>query len=404
MLRNNKINLLISIVFAIALWAYITTVVNPDTERTIDDVSVGLINVDALNDRGFTVADGPPTVVDVIVTGPRSEVLALAAADFRVTADMTGYHRGVQTVPVHVVVPGNIELVQARPDSVQVEVVDMVTVYKPVRLEFEEDFPMGEEAGFVEITPNEMEVSGVAAAVDSVDHIRAMVMKDTLTEEITTQRIDVVAINDEGEPVYNVGLSQNSVELTAAHCKTKVVPFSVEFVGEAPASIEVTNMYTPRFITIRGATDVVENIKEIEGGTIDLSTIRNTEVISVESYLTMPEGVEVADASKNLTIRIEVQGIAREEFEFTGDEIEIENLPKNVSAYINTASVTVTVFASQDILDGITKRNLRIYVDAEDRWRGESSLELEVLSECDMEVHGITIEPSTVRAAIIRDN
>ena len=73
MLKNNKLNLLISIVCAIVLWAYITTVVNPETQRTISGIQVDLTNIEALNYRGFTINEGVPYRVDVTVKGARSD-------------------------------------------------------------------------------------------------------------------------------------------------------------------------------------------------------------------------------------------------------------------------------------------------------------------------------------------
>ena len=403
MLKNNKLNLLISIVCAIVLWAYITTVVNPATERTISGIPVELVNVDALNDRGFTVAEGMTFLVDVVVTGARSETLKLSPSDFRATADVTGYRKGSAAIPVNVTLPNNMELVQVRPETIQVEIVDLITVFKQVRLEYEEEFPGGLEPGFIKIIPEEMEVSGVAEDVDRVDYIRALVGTGDLTEEMNTFRVDVHAIDKEGEIIHKVGLSQNSVEVTGMLCTTKRVPVEIETIGEANESIEVTDMFIPRFVTVRGAAADIEAFTEAECRPVDLSSITETVEFMMEDILRLPDGIELAKSSKNLSLRIEVQGIARKEFRFTADMIEVRNLGPSLSGHVNTGSVTVTVLATRDVLAGITQDDLDLYVDATGLIRVGSAMEMEVFADCKTEVKKILFEPQRVRVTVIRE-
>ena len=400
MLKNNKLNLLISIVCAIVLWAYITTVVNPETQRTISGVPVDLVNIEALNYRGFTVNDSMTYLVDVTVKGTRSEVAKLTAADFRASADMTGYRKGVANVPVNVVMPQNFELVQIRPENIQVEVVDLITVNKPVRLEYEEEFPIGMEPGSILVTPEEMEVSGVAEVVDSIDYIRALVPEGQLTEEVSTFRVEVIAMNKEGEPVYNAGFSQNMVEITAALYKVKRVPLRIETIGEPNETTEITDLFIPSFISIRGAQAVIDEVEEIEGRPLDLSTLTFTEEIPIEPFLHLPEGVELAEASKDLSIRIEVQGIAKMEFTFTADMIELRDLAPTLTGHVKTGSVKVIVLAPQDVLDTLSQDDIVLFVDASRYQRIGITIELEVEAECAIDVRNISVEPARVQVTL----
>ena len=403
MLKNNKLNLLISIVCAIVLWAYITTVVNPETQRTISGIPVEISNIEALNYRGYTVNESMTYLVDVTVTGARSEIYRLTAADFRATADMTGYRRGTASVPVNIVMPPNTELVQIRPEIIEVEVVNLITVNKPVVLEFLDEFERGMEPGAIIIIPEEMEVSGVAEVVDSIDYIRAPVPAGILTEEVKTFRVDVVAVNKSGEPVYNAGLSQPSVEVTAALYTVKIVPLTIQTVGEPNENAEITDLYIPSFITIRGAAADLEDIDEVEGRPLDLSNITYTEEFPIEPFLHLPEGIELAEASKDLAIRIEVQGIAKKEFTFTADMIEVRDLAATLLGHVKTGSVTVIVLAPQDVLNGLSQNHIKLFVDASGYQRVGNTIELEVETECSIEVRSITVEPAKVQVTINRN-
>ena len=403
MLKNNKLNLLISIVCAIVLWAYITTVVNPPIERTINSIPVELINIDALNDRGFTTAEGALHTVDVTVSGPRAEVARLQTSDFRATADMTGYRKGTQSVPISVSLPQDIELVQNRPETIKVEVVDLIAVFKPVVLEFEDEFVANQEPGFIQIIPEEMEVSGAASLVDSVDYIRAYVRKDVLTEEPTSFRVDAYAIDKEGNTLHNVRLSQNSVEIRGRLCYTKVVPLIVETIGEPSEGIEVTDMFIPSYVVIRGSTADIEEITTIQGLRVDLGTITTTVETPISDIVLLPPNIELAEASKELSVRIEVQGIARKEFTFTADIIELRNLAPQLSGHVNTGSVVAAVLAYREVLDEISTDDIRIFVDCSEILRPVSAFEMVIEVECDVNVTSIEIVPEKVRITVIRE-
>ena len=405
MLKSNKLNLLISIVCAVVLWAYITTVVNPLTERTVSNIQVELVNVDALNDRGFTVSNGVPAFVEAIVSGSRSEVAALTPADFRATADIAGYRKGIARVPINITGPVNIEIIQLRPDAIEIEIVDLITVFKPVRLEFEEEFPPGMEPGFIQVIPEEMEVTGVAEVVDNVDYVRVPVPEGTLTEELLTVRLDVEVVDREGNIVYNAGLSQNSVEVTGMLCTVKRVPLDIEILGQPNENVEVTYKSIPTFVSIRGAASVVEGITEAQGRPVDLSEITSSTEIPLQDILGpgLPEGVEIAEASRDASIKIEVQGIQRKEFRFTADMIEIVNLLPSLSGHVNTGSVKVTVLATRDVLAQVNIEDIHLTVDASDlRWAA-NLIEMDVEARSDVEVKDIIVDPRKVRITIVRE-
>ena len=406
MLKNNKFNLLLSIVLAIVLWAYITTVVNPDTQSAVNGIQVELVNTDILNDRGFTVASFNPTSIDITVSGSRSDIAKLKDSDFRATVDMAGYRKGINKVPINLTTPNNIEVVQLRPDQINVEVVDLVTVFKPVKLEFEDSFPSGMEPGFLEVSPEEMEVTGVASVVDSVDHIRALVKAGQMTDTRNSFRVDVDVIDKGGNVIYNTArLSQSSVEVSGMICKVKRVPLDIEMIGQPNESVEVTDMYIPPYVWIRGEAGAIDSITDVQGKPIDLSQITSTTEIPLSDVLGpgLPQGVEIADFSKNAAVRVEVQGIAKKEFNFTADMIDIANLQPTLSGHVNTGSVNVTVYATKDVLAQITQDDIHLSVDATDqRWAG-NLIEMDVTAVSDIEVKDITVDPKKVRVTIVRE-
>ena len=400
MLKNNKVNLLISIVAAIVLWGYVTLGVNPQQEFTVTSVPVELTNREALYDRSLTVADSGTYSVDVVVIGARSIVTKLTEADFKATADLTGYHKGSNNVAVKVTTSADVEIQSIVPDVVPVVVVDRITVTKPVRLLFADEFAKDEEPGFITVAPSEMEVSGTAAAVESVSYIRVEMPEGMLSEEALTIQLDAVAINRDGNQVYNVDLSQNRVEVTATLCTTKTVPLRVSTTGETPETVEVTYKYVPSLITIRGTKEAIKDITEIQGREVNLSQIYDTTEIPVDPYL--PSGVETANLSENLAVKVEVQGIEKKELVFTAEMVDIIGLPDRLSGYVNTGVITVTVFATAETLKEVTLQTVRLSIDASEIALAAEQVEMDVNIDCDFELSKATVEPAKLRVTFMQ--
>jgi hypothetical protein len=164
-------------------------------------------------------------------------------------------------------------------------------------------------------------------------------------------------------------------------------------------------MYIPSFVTIRGAAALVEGITEAQGRPVDISEITSTTEIPLLDILGpgLPEGVEIAEASINGSIRIEVQGIQRKELRFTADMIEIVNLLPSLSGHVNTGSVKVTVLATREVLAQISEENIHLTVDASDlRWAA-NLIEMDVEAASDIEVKEIIVDPRKVRITIVRE-
>ncbi|MDR0875699.1 MAG: hypothetical protein LBN12_05765 [Clostridiales Family XIII bacterium] len=395
MLKNNKVNLLISIVAAIVIWGYVILAVNPQSTQTITSIPVELTNLEALYDKGLTIADSSTYTVDVEVAGARSDVTKLTTADFRATADMTGYPKGENNVVVKVFTTADVEILHIRPETIPVTVVDRITVTKPVRLVFADEFAKNEEPGFITIAPAEMEVSGTAATVDSVAYIRVEMPEGMLSEESLTIQLDAVPINRDDEIVYSASLSQDQVEVTATLCSTKTIPLRIDITGETPETVEVTYKYVPSTITIRGIKDAIKDITELRGRAVNLRQIVDTTEIPVDPYL--PSGVEMADDSEGLAVKIEVQGIEKKELEFTADMIEIVGLPDRLNGHVNTGVITVTVFATAEILRDVSTKTIHLSVDATEVALAAEQVEMDLIFECNLDVKKITVDPVKVR-------
>ncbi|MDR1778351.1 MAG: hypothetical protein LBR14_01150 [Clostridiales Family XIII bacterium] len=125
MLRNNKLNLLISILIAIGIWLYVVLVVNPVAEASVETVSVEVTGVEALEADGLTLEKVPVRTVNLTVSAARSELVKLEDEDFTAYIDVEGLAAGKTSVRVLVTGPRGVEVLSVKPAALDVTVVEL---------------------------------------------------------------------------------------------------------------------------------------------------------------------------------------------------------------------------------------------------------------------------------------
>jgi YbbR domain-containing protein len=264
-------------------------------------------------------------------------------------------------VIVEVALPSYVKLQDIQPLKIEVVVEDMVSVAKSVQLNYNGELAKGYEAGFVNISPEEVEVYGTKDEVSKIAYVEAEVNTKDLRETPTDLNPDTVAVTKTGDKQYFMTLSQSSVEVTATLCKVKEVPLKIEITGTPLNGGEVTSIDIPATVSIRCNENELGKIKEVTGKAIDISKLKETTIISPD--LDLPSHVELANASKDITVTISIEGVETVSFDYDADQIEIVGLDEGLTAYVNTGKITVTVYGSKKVLEGVSADDIAPYVD-----------------------------------------
>jgi YbbR domain-containing protein len=353
-------DIIISIVCAFAIWTYVTVFLDTPKEQTISGVTVEFTNLEALAANGLTVAAGS-VAVDIVVEGRGSAVSALTAGDFSATADMINYPLGTHSVGVQAKGPDTVEIIGIYPEYVEVEVEELISANKPIKLNYSEKFPEGMEPGFTSVTPGEIEVSGTKSSVDHVNYVKADIDFKQLREDNRKLQPQVLPVDQNGEFVYGVSLSQNTVEVNVRLCYVKEVALDIAIEGNPPGALAVTKKDVPNRVFIRGGKEALEGIDKVVAAPIDISNLRATTIITPD--LGLPDDVELADASRDLAVTIEIGGEEAKSFTVTGDTIEVKGVPDGYSAHVVTGTLNVTIFGSHDQIEAFSPDKLKLSVD-----------------------------------------
>lgn len=299
-MKNNTVLKIFSLLLAIALWAFVLGEVNPTVKKTIYDVPVEFTNVETLEDRDLAMLTQEGYTVDIVIEGTRSDVGQLKISDIQATADIYGYEEGENQVPVDVVVPSKISLEEIKTPEITVILEELVSVTKPITVEFTGETTDKTEASVISVSPSEVEVKGAESVVSSVDTIKVEINSEELTEDKAVFNKKPTAWSEKNKMIKDVSISVDLVEVEAVLYHTKDVALEVEVTGNQDNDAKVT---VPEEITIKGTAESLAKITSVTADSVDISGITENVIIPLD--LRLPYGIQIADISKDIGVKIE---------------------------------------------------------------------------------------------------
>lgn len=394
--RSNTFYKIISVVIAIILWAYVIVTIDPMKPLTITDVPVQLLNEESLTARGLALSGEVNYTIDVVVEGKRTDLAKISTGDIIANADLFGFSIGKNYIPVMVSVPNSIKVVEWKPSKIAVSIEELVSVSKPVKVEFVGQFDQGIEAGSVVTQPEMVEVSGAKSEVDAVSFIRAEINSSRLTTEGTAIQTKAVAVNSMGDVVDNVRLSTAYIDVTAKLYNVKEVSLNVEITGQVAPIYEVTNLEIPSSIKIKGTKAALSSVNELTAVPVDISLVSSTTKLPVE--IVLPEGVEFASGYEKITVDIAIKPIATKEFIYSASEIKVEGIEGISNISITTPQISVIASGSEAVIRGLQRGDLEPYINLDAA--SLLSATAKVMIRYDKQLGHIAVDPEEVHITL----
>jgi YbbR domain-containing protein len=362
MLKSNTLNKIIAVAVALTLWAYVITSENTTYNTIIRGIPVQFANQEALAAFNLTVASDESYSVDITVEGRRVDTATLTADDFTASVDLAGRRHGEQSFPINISGPGNVNILERRPGRLTLTVEDMISVSKPVRIEYTEPFPENKEPGFISMFPESIEVTGAKSQVDDVEYISALLDSGELEGVQKSFIVAAELVNRDGSPVEApLRLSHSNIEVRAMLCDVREIPLTVEIIGETPSNLEVTDMQIPSNVYIRGSSQALSQTSVLTAAPLDISRVDVTSRIPLA--VNLPAGTELAEISRDISVSVTIKGIETKEFLFASNEVVMEGLAEGYRAYVTDGDITVFVSGTESVMADLKKEDITPYVD-----------------------------------------
>lgn len=307
LLKSDGFLKILSVVIAIALWFYVVQVHNPDIEKTFRSIPVVFAQKSDLEKNSLTLLNDKDITIDVEIKGNRKNLMSLSASDITVVADLSAIEeKGTHTVVTTVMLPyGNLEVINKKPSTLNVEVDDLATETYPVTA-----VPVGEpKQGFIfdkaEITPDEIKVTGAKTILGGIDSVVAEIdVTDASTDFTASVSPKIFDSNGKEINLSYVKFGTESINVRCAILKTKAVtikPLIDERIEEDGFVYQLDKNSLPD-VNVKGSPDLLEGLS-----TVEADPITNIDDSGNAKFrLILPEGVSSVDGDV-FTIRFTKQ-------------------------------------------------------------------------------------------------
>ena len=388
MLKNKNINIILAVIIAIALWAYVLGDVNPITKITVSDVPITFTNAETLEYSERTILEQSHDTIDITVSGPRTEVTKVKKSDFSVVADVEALNIGSNVVRLSVKGPDKVEITDISTDKIDVIVDQLVLSEKDIEVAISETEDNTVEPYVVEMGRNTINVSGAKALVEKVEKVHAIIDSAHVENSMKTLSAALVAVDANGNEVEGVLLEDNSINVTVVmhHKKTVALEVPVENKddGEYERSIRV-----PKTIVIKGEDTILSEVELIKCETIDLSQyVENTKV---ELVPIVPDGIQIGADSAKLYGDVSVKKLSKATVRVLAENINLVNANEELKYDVVVEDMTIDVSGKENELIGLDISAFNITVDVKGLEEGTHTVKATI--ECEKKLYAI--KPST---------
>lgn len=310
--KKDKQLIILSIIVAIFMWAFVMTTTNPSLTKTIRNVPLTIINLENIQNQGFELVDDDQIdTVNVKIEASRSDMLALDSDDLVASVDIQSPSEGIKSLNINVDTPTGVKVVSTDPEKINFKIEKVIEKKITPKLDIDDKLKEGRIVEVNEMYPDEITVKGVRSQVEKVDQLVANVdSEDYLNGNI--HNIDLEVLDKNGEQVDNVSLSVNQLSLSFKVSETKEVPIKLETKGEINEDYEIeSTKIIPDTIILKGEKQFLSKIDEIGTEIVDITGADSN--IEGEAQLLIPDNVEIYDGEKNVNYNITLKKLSKEE-------------------------------------------------------------------------------------------
>ena len=396
MLKSKKFNIILALVVAIALWAYVLGEINPTSSTVVRNVPINFLNEETLAEEGLTVLSTSAETVNVTISGQRTAITRADSDDFTVTVDLEGMRIGENSARINVIGPRNVEIERVNIEKLTVMIDEQVSLEKSVETQFLGQIADNQEASVIEAEKNRVNVSGPKTLVNSVTRLLASINVSDLSGEPKSLNIELVPVDENDVRVEGVTIEGgNTMSVTAVLFNKKTVPLEVPLENQDSHEMDV-EVEAPVTVVVKGSEEALAEISSISCQSIDLSAITESTTITLTPVL--PEGVQLAEENPTLTADITVREMATRTFTFDSSDILFSVEAEGLGYSIADAQFEVTLTGRESVLAELSQEDIVLTVNTEGLTAGTHNLEISV--RCEAEVTRMEISPLTAEVVI----
>ncbi len=372
-LDSKILYIFLSILIAVIMWFYVTSLDGNEDSKSISNIPVTFVGVEALEQRGLMIVGDPPRV-SVRVSAAPMVLAQLDNQSVRVSVDVSQIEEASQyTLAYTTSLPVGISSTQVRFLSGQTgNVTFTVARYRSREIPIEGVFTGSAAEGYLAggaddfvFSPETLTVSGQADLVNQIDHVLVTVDGQDLKEPVNSDyRYQFIGIDGEPLEDLEVEVSSETIHVYFPIYATAEIPLKVTLITGAGASESNASCeLSADSILVAGSSQAVAAIQE-EGAltiaAIDLATVEDGDVLTFNIPLT--DELTNISGFTEVTVTIHIDGELQTATIEAGN-IDYINCPEGWTARILTQVLPVEIRGTPELVEAVTAENVRVSVD-----------------------------------------
>ncbi|NLL45929.1 MAG: hypothetical protein GX250_03865 [Clostridiales bacterium] len=360
-----------SIIAAILLWFYVSSVENKDDDVTISNIPVTFIGQeDLFTTRSLVVNDNREYTVTLRLMGKRNTVSKLSKSNIAINVDISDIKTsGTYNRLFSVVLPSDINtadvyILSRTPEYITVEIDKYITRSIAIEGVFDGSVRDGYMAEPLVFEPEFITVGGSEDIVSLIDHAWVVMERDDIAETIT-QSLGYVFVDENGDEIPLEGLDVDSpkVTVTLPIVMVKDVELTVRLVpGGGATEKDVELNISPAIITLSGDAAVLEGLNEIVLDIYDLSVL--TGRISKTYNIPIPNGLTNLSGETEAMVNASITGLYTKKL--TVSNIKLANVSSGYKATAVTQVIEITIRGPWDAVDSVKPSDITVTADLSD--------------------------------------
>lgn len=303
--KNDRKLIVLSILVAVIMWAFVMTSTNPSLSKTIRNVPLTIKNQEVMQKDGYAlVGKDEVASVNVKVEGSRSDLASLSAEDLVASIDLGVPTEGIKTLNVNVDVPSGIRIEKVSPSNINLKMEKIVKKDLTVDIKISDRLKESKIINVSEQSTKKITVSGLRNYVDKVDKIVLNINEEEYLDG-KIHDIGVKPVDKNGKTVENVDLSQNDVSISFDVLQSKEVGVELNY-DNLPKNMQIEeSKISPNKVIIKGEKSIVDKISAIKTREIDLSNLKNDE-FEQRVELEIPQAVELNEGDYFVNVYVKL--------------------------------------------------------------------------------------------------
>lgn len=364
--ENRTFYICLSVVLAVLFWLYVREVEDPVMDGNVWNVPIELTGESILATQGLAVAEISENTADFKVKAPASVLENLSRKNVTAILDVSKCVAGENILHYTPKVASSVNTdgvswVAQSPETITVRIEKLDSKVFNIDFSLRGSVANGYQAGTVAIEPETVTISGPVDQVSQIAKVAAVLEVNQLSEQYAGN-LPLTLYNAKGEVLKDleVTLDTESVYVVLPVVVVKQIDLSVKLIDGGGAKQEnAAYKIEPESIIVAGSAEAMDGLTELSLGSIDLSKITGTKVISMPINL-QPQ-LENISGITSANVTVTVSGLKTRTLQV--ENITMKNESSSYHVTVETKVCTVVIRGREEDLELIDPSQIRIVVD-----------------------------------------